>query len=570
MNLQVRQGSLLQFAPPPLPQILEWPAGNGAPSPISGFNLSEGVSATDAEQVEYRARLCEASGDFRGAADAYRMLARMMPNPEVHLVLGAVYFKLGEYQRSASAMTRSIAALRKARRRSWPTDPATEFRAHYVLALANSVMGRTGPALAAVVSAIRLSPLDAAVHLLSGHIQEQAGHLETAVEEYQETIRLDALLTDPYLRLANLEACLAGRVANESRRREHLERAIATYQTFFDRFQNSASSAAHNNFGVLLSRVGNHEAAIDEYDAAVKADPQNLVGAANLGSAYLVRGQFEQALKAYELALTVWENLPEGASYEQASDIFNGLGMALAKLYEQSTEPDAEVLRRAEAALLRAIELDPHNLDAHNNLGTIYATEWRLDEAENQFSATLQFDSQNRYAQEALSDIATRRYSPGSARDVKDQSRTGQTQRGRAILREKGDKEEQRETSARMNGGIEPPRAEVPVYKELLRESGRKRKLMALLMESEWLGLRLVAWTRDLGQCSLTQLASNVTADVDCIAPLLARLVGLGAIDVEDCRFRCTEQGLSVLANLEQTTGMDLDPRESTVGGGSH
>jgi hypothetical protein len=105
------------------------------------------------------------------------------------------------------------------------------------------------------------------------------------------------------------------------------------------------------------------------------------------------------------------------------------------------------------------------------------------------------------------------------------------------------------------------PRLEQRVFEDLLREAGGKRKLMALLMENDWLGLRLMAWVRVLSQPNISELASSVTADVNCVAAA-ARLVGLGALVVKNCGFRCTEEGLSVLARLEETSGMELDPRK--------
>ena len=492
MNLQLAQQPSMQFIPPSQPGIFgadaardpaipasilgSAPEGRlsevqGSPEPstrktlvqaplllASILGFADQGPASEAQEALERAKACEANGDLRGAAEAYRILARLKPTPEAHLVLGGIYFQLGDYQRMASAMTRSLDSFRKARKRSRPAAPETEVGAYYGLALAHTLMGKTNRALAEVTSAVRLNAKDAGVRLLSGYIRELSGQWEAAIEEYEETTRLDPQLEDPYLHVGNIHAGLADQMADESRRREHHDAAIAAYRAFLNRFPNSNSSVVHNNIGVLLSRVGRYDAALDEYIAAVEADPQNMAAASNLGLAYIACGRFEEAVQAYERSFMVWERGRGTLSDEQGGHILNGLGMALAKQYEQGAPPDADILDRAETALLKAIELNPRNSDARNNLGTIYAESGGWEEAENQFDAILHYDPQNMQAQSALHDIAIRRYSPGPPDDPKEQERIRKTLRLLGRLREEGDEEEQRETFARLKQALEEDR----------------------------------------------------------------------------------------------------------------
>jgi tetratricopeptide (TPR) repeat protein len=83
----------------------------------------------------------------------------------------------------------------------------------------------------------------------------------------------------------------------------------------------------------------------------------------NLGVAYEKQGELDAAIKEYKLAA---KNLPVGYLY-------------LANVYFQKKE-----LGKAEKYYKKAIEKEPGNADAHNNLAWLYYTKKEnLDQAEN-------------------------------------------------------------------------------------------------------------------------------------------------------------------------------------------
>ncbi|HEY6333543.1 MAG TPA: tetratricopeptide repeat protein [Blastocatellia bacterium] len=460
MSLQFSQTPAYQFMPLPPPG--EVPLRIPHSAPIIDAVISPGDSASDARRIFDAAMLHENAGNLKSAAVAYRELARIRPTPEAYLVLGGVYFKQGDHQRMLFALRRSLAAIQKARRRSLPVIPGTEVGAHYGLAVANLMLGKLQPAKLEARTALAVDPQNAGARLVLGYAHELDGEYEKAADDYEQAILLEPNLRDAYMRLVDLLVGMADRTAEESLRKGLTEAAISTLRQTIDRFP-SDSSQAHNNLGVLLNRMEDHQGALREFEAAVKAAPQNIAAVTNLGLAYVAAGHLEEALRIYENAAVVIS----GGGAAQSSYVFNGLGMALAKASETDHGPNSDLLARAEGAFLKAIDFDPHNSDARNNLGTIYGAMGRLDDALNQFNLVLQFDPQNQYARDACSEVSIRKYSPGPPDDPKEQARIDSTLQFLERLRQEGDEEEQRETFARLKQALDEDRLS---YRRLFSE----------------------------------------------------------------------------------------------------
>jgi Tfp pilus assembly protein PilF len=120
--------------------------------------------------------------------------------------------------------------------------------------------------------------------------------------------------------------------------------------------------------------------------------------AINLARALCTAGRFREAANAFRLALAECppdiEVLLEMAHAQVSGDMRH----AAARTYQEILElqPDCAAafngiaccetnLERAEAALLRAVELDPGNASFRANLAAIYAKRRRMREAENEF-----------------------------------------------------------------------------------------------------------------------------------------------------------------------------------------
>lgn len=456
MSLQLSQAQDYQFLPPP-PSTHAPPAFDSGRDLEPVLSLSDDVS--DARRIFDVARFYEETGDLKSAAAAYRELIQKAPTAEGYLILGGVYYKLGEYQRSLSVLRRSLAIIHRARRRSLPLRTATEVGAHYGSALANLLLGKLEAAKLEARAALAIDPQNAGPRFALAYAHELDGEWEAAADDYEQAILLEPGLKDAYTRLADLLVGIADRTPDASRRYSLVEAAISLFRELIERFP-ADSSQAHNNLGVLLARKEEHQAALREFKAAFEADTQNFAAVTNLGLAYVATNRPEEAVRIYEnLASEISGRQGKSRSAQEASFVFNSLGMALAKAQEADPQRHPDFLDRAEVAFLKAIDLDPRNSDARNNLGTIYAAMGRLDDALDQFNKVLEFDPQNQYARNASSEVAIKKYSPGSPDDPKEQARIDRTLRFLERLRQEGDEEEQRETFARLKQVLDEERS---------------------------------------------------------------------------------------------------------------
>ena len=131
---------------------------------------------------------------------------------------------------------------------------------------------------------------------------------------------------------------------------------------------------------VPLAQIGNPkdhaslERAVEEFQAAMRARPDDWTGYANLGTFHLERREFQKAVDCFTTASRLE---PRNVEPMISASIAHGnLGQN----------------DRAETVLRRALELEPRNPAALLNLGLLLAEERRIDEAETAFRAALASD----------------------------------------------------------------------------------------------------------------------------------------------------------------------------------
>ena len=114
---------------------------------------------------------------------------------------------------------------------------------------------------------------------------------------------------------------------------------------------------AGNNF----TTAGQYAEAVEEYEAALELDPDNVDVMTNLGVAYYQLGQPSMAVDMYNKAIAI---APEDA------DIRSNLAAS----YVQQYEPDGttEPLDMALEQYQKAVELEPDLPEAHYGLGAVY------------------------------------------------------------------------------------------------------------------------------------------------------------------------------------------------------
>lgn len=117
-----------------------------------------------------------------------------------------------------------------------------------------------------------------------------------------------------------------------------------------------AAAALHNLLGTAHAGLGDWDAAIGRYGAALRADPDFAGARNNLGNALCALGRHREAVIHYSAALRLNPNYAEA---------HNNLGNALEALGHQ---------QQAAASYRRALAIKPDYAEAHNNLGvSLYA-----------------------------------------------------------------------------------------------------------------------------------------------------------------------------------------------------
>ena len=128
---------------------------------------------------------------------------------------------------------------------------------------------------------------------------------------------------------------------------------------------------AHNSLGALLAGKGQTDAAISHYEQAIRVEPESVEAHNNLGNALFRQGQIDAAITQYQEVARLRPDYTEA---------HNNIG----NLFFRKGQLDAAIRQYEEV-----IRLNPDHADAHYNLGTALGKKGQLDAAIGQFQAAL-------------------------------------------------------------------------------------------------------------------------------------------------------------------------------------
>ncbi len=131
------------------------------------------------------------------------------------------------------------------------------------------------------------------------------------------------------------------------------------------------AAISHKRLGDALAKRGQVDAAISQYQEAVRLGPQDFTAHNNLGNALAQKGQTDEAIRQFQEAIRLKPDYV---------DARNNLGAAL---YEKG-QFDEAICQFEEA-----IRLEPDYADTHNNLGYALFRKGQMDEAVRQYQEAL-------------------------------------------------------------------------------------------------------------------------------------------------------------------------------------
>lgn len=202
----------------------------------------------------------------------------------------------------------------------------------------------------------------------------QAGELEAADAIYRRILESEPNHPDAL----NLSGVVAHQCGDQERAIRLIERAVGI---------NDSNASYYNNLGEANRALGRNQPAISAFEKALQINPRDVAANNNLGLVLQKLQRYDEARRAFERALAISPSdvevllnlgiLHREFSYlEESREAFRtAIGIAPGHaaghaalgitLYEAG-DPQGAV-----AALLRAVELDPLYLEAHENLKKI-------------------------------------------------------------------------------------------------------------------------------------------------------------------------------------------------------
>jgi Flp pilus assembly protein TadD len=141
------------------------------------------------------------------------------------------------------------------------------------------------------------------------------------------------------------------------------------------------SSTGHFKLGVTLAHRGSFTKAIENFEAALRINPNDADAHSALGFALAVQGRPEKAFEQFDRALRLNPLL---------STAHTGLGLLLARQGK---------LSEADDHFRRALESDPRDSQANTNLGLILKKQGHWEEAATHFRQAVQVDPESEQAQ---------------------------------------------------------------------------------------------------------------------------------------------------------------------------
>ena len=298
---------------------------------------------------------------YDSAARAYSRAHLLEPKSFDWLyLLGTVQVELGEFEAARMSFQSALAVA--------PAAIPAKLR----LAQTSAALGRLDDALALYREILQRRADCSRAWYGLGRVQAALGDRAAAVQSYEKACDLFPEYGASHFALAR-ELRRLGRLEEAQRHLQaysgHATAEPALEDPLLQRVSElNRGAQAHMERGAELEKAGGLEDSIREQEAALAADPVNVQAHVNLIGLYGRTGNPEKAKEHFEAAV----RLSPGRS-----DAWYNYGVLLLRV---RNDRDG-----AESAFRRALEINPDNAEARDNLGVIYERLGRLDDAAREF-----------------------------------------------------------------------------------------------------------------------------------------------------------------------------------------
>ena len=246
---------------------------------------------------------------------------------------------------------------------------------------------------------LRMDPLDAPTYQLMGNGYAQVGQFETAINYYQKAIDINPV---DALTKHHLAECY-NNYGVTLRNRGEWDAAIDAYRNAL--LLMPTFGIARTNLGDVFTRKANAHTEAGELDAAVNAylelqklHPNEMQVRNLLGELYLKKGDYAEALSAFEHVYNMDPN---------AEHALHNL-IAAYHHYARSLS-DAEEYTTAIQLLQKALRLAPSDLNLRLSLANVYQGAGNYERAAAEVSRVLAQEPENRQAKEEAMNLRIRR-----------------------------------------------------------------------------------------------------------------------------------------------------------------
>jgi tetratricopeptide (TPR) repeat protein len=359
---------------------------------------------TPIQEAHYQANQFMQRGDWPRAVEALQRVFELGPQPPL---LPAFYTMLGIAQFRARDLDVAIHSFREAIK----LDENTEF-AHLFLGTALMLTYRFEEAIGPLMRVLELAPRETHVNFYLGHVYSKLGRYDEAIAAYNAELEIHGGSPEVYQDLARLYVQLGDR--NRAAGEQYYLKAIEIYRKLAGLHPDDPATS--NFIGYLYSRLGQLQPAIEAYQQAVQAAPDDVIALSNLGTAYLVTEHNRDAKEIFERLARYGEGAmrrqlarvssdPDEAVRLSMAEAYQKLGAALLKMYQAEPaagDRDLSLLVEAEVAFKAALDYLPSDVHSLYNLGVTYYMSGRRAAAVRQFRRVLEIEPDNKDASNNL------------------------------------------------------------------------------------------------------------------------------------------------------------------------